>query len=141
MKLDVGCGECMRGDVNVDVRKPVNRPRPFIQADAENLPFRDAILEEITCFHVIEHVESPQKLLNELIRVANSKITLRMPHRLSWWDISPQHKHHFTLTWWKENLPKLNVKAWHVERTWLAVLPLPFFKIKFPHEIVVTLWR
>src|SRR5690606_1509140 len=42
----------------------------FIQADGESLPFEDNEFDYVICNHVLEHVDNPEKFLNELARVA-----------------------------------------------------------------------
>ena len=42
----------------------------FVQADGENLPFKDNEFDYVICNQVLEHVENPIKFLNEQARVA-----------------------------------------------------------------------
>lgn len=42
----------------------------FIEADGENLPFTDNSFDYVICIHVLEHVEHPQKFMDEQFRVA-----------------------------------------------------------------------
>lgn len=70
--LDFGCGRHPRGDVNVDI---VPRTAPnFVRVESfQNamLPFENKHFGAALCFHVLEHVENPRHLLNELNRVAD----------------------------------------------------------------------
>jgi len=43
--------------------------RPIVEADAEALPFADQSFDYIICSHVLEHVEHPERMLQELMRV------------------------------------------------------------------------
>lgn len=42
----------------------------FMQADGENLPFKDKAFDYVICSHVLEHVENPEAFLKEQFRVA-----------------------------------------------------------------------
>lgn len=44
--------------------------RPLVAADAHALPFADQSFDYVICTHVLEHVDDPQKVAQELQRVA-----------------------------------------------------------------------
>lgn len=44
--------------------------RPMVEADGQFLPFADGAFDYIICSHVLEHVEDPNLLVSELMRVA-----------------------------------------------------------------------
>jgi SAM-dependent methyltransferase len=44
--------------------------RPFLLADIEHLPFRDAVFDYLYAVHVLEHAANPPAALAELTRVA-----------------------------------------------------------------------
>ncbi|MGH7681872.1 MAG: methyltransferase domain-containing protein [Candidatus Eiseniibacteriota bacterium] len=44
--------------------------RPLVEADARALPFADQAFDYVICSHVLEHVEDPERMLRELMRVA-----------------------------------------------------------------------
>ena len=46
--------------------------KQFIQADAENLPFKDKEIDFIHCRHIFEHFKNPEVACKEIIRVAKS---------------------------------------------------------------------
>ena len=48
----------------------VLKGQEFIQADGENLPFKDNEFDYVICCQVLEHVENPEKFLAEQFRVA-----------------------------------------------------------------------
>jgi ubiquinone/menaquinone biosynthesis C-methylase UbiE len=52
----------------VDLKIPPGKN--FIQADAENLPFKDKEVDFLFCRHVFEHIEHPEIACKEIIRVA-----------------------------------------------------------------------
>lgn len=45
----------------------------FIRAVGENLPFIDSSFDIVTCMAVLEHVKSPSKTIEEIIRVTKDK--------------------------------------------------------------------
>ncbi|MBI9067947.1 MAG: class I SAM-dependent methyltransferase [Salinivirgaceae bacterium] len=48
----------------------VLKNQQFMQADGENLPFKENDFEYVICNQVLEHVEDPAKFLNEQMRVS-----------------------------------------------------------------------
>jgi len=90
MILDVGCGHLSshlsRGEINVDINKPVRIPENFILADAHHLPFIDNLFEKVYFYDIIEHVENPSKCLREIHRVlkVGGKIEISTPNPLHW---------------------------------------------------------
>ena len=46
--------------------------KPVFDANAEHMPFRDKAFEYVICSHVLEHVENPSKVIEELIRVSKA---------------------------------------------------------------------
>lgn len=44
--------------------------RPIVEADGQFLPFADRAFDYVICSHVLEHVETPDLLISELMRVA-----------------------------------------------------------------------
>jgi len=61
----------------------------FIRCDAYNLPFRDNIFEEVFSSHLMEHMDNPRRVLMEMLRVSNYKVTFVVPHRMrrGFWHI------------------------------------------------------
>jgi ubiquinone/menaquinone biosynthesis C-methylase UbiE len=79
--LDVGSGHNPHPRANVVVDKftdsnyhrasdiKVLNKQEFINADGEHLPFKDKEFDYVMSNHVLEHVDHPDKFLNELSRV------------------------------------------------------------------------
>jgi len=91
--LDVGCnvgnGYAFLGAIGVDIdyellikAKRLKRLE-VIRCDAQHLPFKSMTFDIITCFEVIEHVDRPRQLLNEVFRVLKSEgsILLTTPNK------------------------------------------------------------
>jgi len=90
LNLDIGSGhlrsQTARGDVNIDVERPVIKPRNFVQADAHHLPFRSNLFEKTSFYEVIEHIENPTKALEEAFRVLklNGTVEMTTPNPWHW---------------------------------------------------------
>mgnify|MGYP001595570253 CR=1 FL=1 len=77
--LDVGSGDGPFARANILCDKyisetvnrvgPISIDRPFVAGDILALPFRDNSFDYIFCSHVLEHVDDPERALNELMRV------------------------------------------------------------------------
>ncbi len=82
--LDVGGGHNPHPRANVVVDKytetnyhrsgdiKVLNNQQFINADGEQLPFKDQEFDYVICCHVLEHVEDPVKFLGEIFRVGKA---------------------------------------------------------------------
>jgi predicted SAM-dependent methyltransferase len=69
MKLDIGCGKNKReGYVGIDVAKDSDAD---IIASALSIPVKDAVVDEVNCSHLMEHLypEEAQKFFDEIFRV------------------------------------------------------------------------
>jgi len=83
MKLDIGCGKRKLGNINIDLDR---KCKPNIIADAHHLPFKPNLFNKIYCFEVIEHLDSPIKMLKEACRVLKNegKIIISTPNPYFW---------------------------------------------------------
>jgi len=113
MRLEVGVGFRERGKysfrprvvgsdvVYVDVMPPeFEIDNPWVVADAQHLPFRDGIFEEVYASHLIEHLDDPVRFLREAKRVLRrgGEVILWMPNFLSTNSTAdPNHKHVFNV--------------------------------------------
>lgn len=59
----------------------------FRVADIYNLPFDSKNFDLITCLEVLEHLETPEKALEEIRRVAKKYVILSVPHE-PWFQLS-----------------------------------------------------
>ena len=92
-KLNLGCGKAkMAGWVNVDTNPNCN---PDIGHDLNEFPypFEDNAFDEIYIDHVLEHLDNPLAVLEEVFRISKNdcKITVKCPHFSCNW-LHPGHK-------------------------------------------------
>ncbi len=79
MALDIGGGDGPFPRANVVCEKFITSDeerehvflydRPLVMGDIEDLPFKDKSFDFIYCSHVLEHTISPQRAVDELLRV------------------------------------------------------------------------
>ncbi len=100
--LDVGSGDNphIRADVLCDAaaRSASERRgsfdlivdgRPFLYTDARRIPVKDKAFDFVICRHVLEHMEEPEVLLKELMRVGKAgyiETPSALMERLYGWD-------------------------------------------------------
>lgn len=90
------CGDDV---VFLDAGKPLKAIENYVRADAQYLPFKNFVFEELYASHLIEHLNNSALFLRECHRVLRSggKIYIWCPNFLSpnaWAD--PTHKHSFS---------------------------------------------
>jgi len=91
MLLDVGCGDgvhlaeerqrCIGIDITIyDLRAAKERfpEHDFVLGDAHALPFKHQSFDEVICAHLIEHVDDPKRVVNEMWRVLKKEGKLRL---------------------------------------------------------------
>jgi len=91
--LEVGCGSGLLQDltdryVGIDLSSSAHRffRRPFVQATATDLPFRDNAFHAVWSIWVLEHVPNPEQALREIRRVVkDGGYVLLRPA----WDVDP----------------------------------------------------
>ncbi len=102
MKIDLGCGQKKReGYIGVDI---LNVPGVDVIHDLNVFPypFRDNIAEEIWMDNVLEHLNDPVKVMEEVYRIScnNARIVISVPYFRSFYAvIDPTHKHLFGVYW------------------------------------------
>ncbi len=139
MMLDVGCGNHPRGNVNVD-RNRTEARCTFVQADCHFLPFRSNVFHEVCCNYVLPYFGSPEKALREMLRVAEEKVWLRVPHRFSgtarsqYGKVKPYHS--FNIPWFKQLLKNYCFSFRVDYEPWMQRFP-----ILRPGYIEVEIWK
>lgn len=82
MKLNVGCGADIWGDIRVDVLRDsfmaMGKSTANLLADARYLPFKDKCFDELRMHEVLEHIPDWKKALHECCRVAK-KMSITVP--------------------------------------------------------------
>ena len=73
----------------------VLKHQQFIEGDGENLPFKDKEFDYVICCQVLEHVENPEKFLQEQFRVAK-KGYIEIPSLLGE-RLSPKDSHKWVM--------------------------------------------
>lgn len=100
--LEIGSGHRPhpRADVLSDKYVQSNRERggdlvtdrPFIELDAQQLPFRPNVFDYIICRHVLEHLPEPERFFHEVGRVGKAGY-IETPS-LIWEHLFPQRDYH-----------------------------------------------
>ncbi|MCH5342440.1 MAG: methyltransferase domain-containing protein [Acetatifactor sp.] len=85
--LDVGCGDgridyLIKKNVNISIRgiDVLVRPDTFIEVqeyDGKMIPYDDDSFDAVTVIDVLHHTDEPEKLIAELVRVANKHIIIK----------------------------------------------------------------
>ena len=95
--LDVGCGiNKFPGSIGID-NNPATKADVLVDLDHLPYPFRDSVFDRVRVIHVIEHVSSVIKTIDELARLArpSGRIILATPHYTDFSSFcDPTHKWH-----------------------------------------------
>ncbi|MFC1562596.1 methyltransferase domain-containing protein [candidate division KSB1 bacterium] len=139
--LDVGCGPNSKKEGSIGLDK---RPAPHVDIvhdlNEYPYPFPDNNFDWIEMSNIIEHVEKPLYMLNEVHRIAKNGATVRIltPHyssQLSYGDF--EHLHHFG---YRTFLTLQNTGLFKIKKKELCftdlyrVLGISFLANKFPHR-------
>ncbi len=94
-KLNLGCGKkILPGYINVD-NNPVLGDKRIVTHDLNRMPypFKDNQFEEILMDHVLEHLENPLEVLQEVYRIGKDgcRVSIKCPHFSYNW-VHPLHK-------------------------------------------------
>lgn len=100
-KLNFGCGEDIRGGFdNVDIQKDKRIQKSF-DFDKFPYPIKDNIYDYVWSRSVLEHLDRPEKALNELWRICKNKaiIEIIVPYYNNKSAVSGmEHRHFFSDT-------------------------------------------
>lgn len=102
MKLDIGCGGSKReGFIGVDILK-LDGVDIVHNLTSFPYPFEDNSVDEIWMDQVLEHLQNPMRVIEELHRICkhDAKITIGVPYFRSFYAvIDPTHVNFFGI-WW-----------------------------------------
>jgi len=128
--IDVGCGQkpyeqlfkpTAKSYTGVDLDNTAD-----VIADVQDLPFKNGSFALALCFQVLEHVENPQKVVDEIYRVLNKDgRTILTTHGIWYFHPGPHDYHR----WTHEGLEKLfdkfsEVKVWPTIKSYSTVIQL-----------------
>jgi ubiquinone/menaquinone biosynthesis C-methylase UbiE len=92
--LDVGCGtglvtRQLSNVVGIDINRwnLLRSSLDCVQSDAERLPFMPASFDTAVCTEILEHLDNPEKVLREILRVLvpGGRLYGTTPHRHPLW--------------------------------------------------------
>ncbi len=102
MKLDIGCGSSKKeGFLGVDILQ-LSGVDVVHNLNSFPYPFEDNTVDEIWMDQVLEHLNDPVRVVEELYRVCrpNASITIGVPYFRSFYAcIDPTHKNFFGIHW------------------------------------------
>jgi len=98
IKLDIGCGsDKVKGCVGID-KFPIHGIVDVVADLEKGLPmFKDNTVDEIYCYHTLEHLDDVEFMMEEFYRVLknNGKVFIKVPHFSSRIAHDIQHKRFF----------------------------------------------
>ena len=97
MKINIGSGKDVKpGYDNLDTH---NNHGANIISDLNilPLPIKSNTYDEVLCSHVLEDFIKPYEIMDELIRISNNKIIIRVPADTNLHQGNIRHVYHFTL--------------------------------------------
>ncbi len=113
--LDVGCGEGRTTmivsealetmtfgmdleEIVVQVAKREIADVRFLTGSAMELPFADGSIDVVLATEVLEHLDSPERALHEMARVARRAIVVTVPHE-PWWRMANLARGWYVAQW------------------------------------------
>jgi len=159
MRLDVGCGHRLTGDVNIDLYIEATPHRSqdqtkcddfplnvkeipnFVRAHACFLPFINDSFEETFSRATIEHVSNPWLMLKEMVRVTktNGRIIVQCPHRFASKKKKILHLHHLNLRFFEKAFYRLGLRDITGKYIHWKYFPHPFIPlVRIPTHIEIV---
>ena len=101
-KIDLGCGNSKKeGFIGVDCLK-LSKVDIVQDLNKTPYPFNDSEIDEIWMNQVLEHLDSPLKIVEEIYRISKNgaKVTIGVPYFRSFYSIiDPTHSNFFGVNW------------------------------------------
>jgi len=119
VKLNVGCGtDYKEGYIGIDRAKFTEHVDIVLDIEKKKLPFKDNSVDECYCAHVLEHVDRPELLIEEMKRVLRPGGLLHIvsPHYSHPNSHVPVHKNY-----WGINTKILFDGSYHEFGHWASV--------------------
>lgn len=128
MKIEIGCGGgkayefnpkiCPECNIMSDIKipdfwdDPVLRLPYFIRLDAQHLPFRNEVFDEVYMSHIAEHLSNPMKSLKDVHRILKKGGTVHIwvPNFMDKNSRDPTHIHIFNILSLRRLLKKCGFK-------------------------------
>ena len=151
--LDAGCGIGWFGkfrpartkvygiDYNFEEAKIASKHEISVVGDIRNLPYQNDVFDGIFCHHVLEHLEEPEKALNEFFRVIKDGgiVIVEVPSK---WDPNAYrdstHKQFFTI----ESLSRIfEESGFKILSGYYCALEIKSIKNRFLYEILKLVGR
>lgn len=115
--LDLGAGKSHKGKIALDISTEFD---PDIVADVQFLPIRDGAVSSLVSSHVIEHVNDPNKVMDEIRRILKNDglVIFFLPDDGSklWRLIKPMWAVYYGLAVSKESTPETHTQSYDHER-------------------------
>jgi predicted SAM-dependent methyltransferase len=109
LKIDIGCGSSKKdGFLGIDII-PLNGVDIVHDLNQFPYPFSDSVASEIWMDNVLEHLEKPLLVIEEIYRIAKdrAKITIAVPYFRSFYScIDPTHRNFFSVEYFNYFDPK-----------------------------------
>ena len=102
--LDLGCGNRKYpGAIGID-NNPNTEADIIHDLNSIPYPFEDSSFDEIIADNVLEHLDNPLKVMEEIHRISknDAKVVIAVPYFRSFYaTIDPTHKNYFGVWWFK----------------------------------------
>ncbi len=102
VKLNLGCGDkIMKDYINLDWKDYTGKTDIIHDLNEYPYPFQNNTVDEIKLWHVLEHLNDPERCLRELYRILkkSGKIHIKVPFFASVGGLTPlEHKNFFSIS-------------------------------------------
>ena len=139
MILDIGCGAFKRGDIGVD-KEALPGIDVVLDLDVMPLPFADNSFSMVLSHHSIEHLQHPEFVIKEMLRVSTGYVRIICPHRFSEYaKITKDHRQFLNKRWFLNLAKHLNAEV-NVKTTCAPLVYCgPVGLLMSPNELIVEM--
>lgn len=96
--VDIGCGKNkIKGAIGIDL-DPSSDADIIVDIEKKSIPLADNSVDKVVSKHLLEHVEDPIRLLEEIHRILKNggEIFVEVPHYSSYIAHGLGHRHYFS---------------------------------------------